>query len=46
MVLTHILFEKLVELSPGLADEPYDDAVRQITANPSARSRSRAAGWV
>ena len=30
VVLTRYLREKLVELNPGLPDEAYDDAVRQI----------------
>ena len=32
VVLTRILRAKLVELNPGLPDEAYDDAVRQVTA--------------
>ena len=38
VVLTRILREKLVELNPGLPDEAYDDAVRQITATVASQT--------
>ena len=38
VVLTRILREKLVELNPGLPDEAYDDAVRQITATVTSQT--------
>lgn len=38
VVLTRALRAKLVELNPGLPDEAYDDAVRQIAATPATQS--------
>lgn len=38
VVLTRPLRRKLTELNPGLPDEAYDDAVRQITAAPAMQS--------
>jgi type I restriction enzyme, R subunit len=38
VVLTRILRGKLVELNPGLPDEAYDDAVRQVTATVATQS--------
>ena len=38
VVLTRILREKLVELNPGLPDEAYDSAVRQITAIDASKT--------
>ncbi len=38
VVLTRILREKLAELNPGLPDDAYDDAVRQITATVASQT--------
>lgn len=38
VVLTRSLRKKLTELNPGLPDEAYDDAVRQITATTATQS--------
>jgi type I restriction enzyme R subunit len=38
VVLTRTLREKLVELNPGLPNEAYDDAVRQITATVASQT--------
>jgi len=38
VVLTRILREKLVELTPDLPDAAYDDAVRQITATVASQT--------
>jgi len=38
VVLTRPLRKKLVELNPGLPDEAYDDAVRQIVATTAMQS--------
>jgi len=38
VVLTRILRSKLAELNPGLPDEAYDDAVRQVTATVATQS--------
>lgn len=38
VVLTHYFREKLTELNPGLPEEAYDDAVRQIVATPATQS--------
>ncbi len=38
VVLTRPLRKKLVELNPGLPDEAYDDAVRQITASVASQT--------
>ena len=38
VVLTRILRRKLTELNPGLPDEAYDDAVRQIVATTAMQT--------
>ncbi len=38
VVLTRTLREKLVELNPGLPDNAYDDALRQITATVASQT--------
>ena len=38
VVLTRTLRGKLVELNPGLPDDTYDDAVRQITATVASQT--------
>jgi len=38
VVLTRLLRAKLVELNPGLPDEAYDDAVRQIVTTTATQS--------
>jgi|GEM_PF-2421123 len=38
VVLTRPLRRKLTELNPGLPDEAYDDAVRQIVATTAMQS--------
>lgn len=38
VVLHRTLRDKLVELNPGLPDEAYDDAVRQITATVATQT--------
>ncbi len=38
MVLTRILQKKLTELNPGLPDEAYNDAIRQIVAISATQS--------
>ncbi|MDD5094559.1 MAG: type I restriction endonuclease subunit R [Dehalococcoidia bacterium] len=38
VVLTRYLRQKIVELNPGLPDEAYDDALRQVTATTAAQT--------